>query len=434
MTMRSWIRKLFAAPKCQTIRKAPRRGRSLGVETLEDRITPADLVYSAIDHTPLTLLLNGANLQVVNTAIPSQVFASKALSAITTGVFIDGSGFNVNLTIDASVPAVGGDVQFVGGSGTNALRGPNASTEWVVSGIGAGTASAESGAVVEFQGVENLGGGNADDIFLVIAGSSVAGIIDGGAGSGADALLGPNMSNVWVVGGPGQGTLNGRSFAGMETLIGERGNDFFRIAAGGSVDAIHGGNDDDGGAGAATDTLDYSPQSGPVDVNLASAAATGVGEFSAIDSIVGGSGIDTLHGPEDAQVAWSITGANAGTVQGTRFAGFENLAGAALVASDAFRFEAGGSVSGTVGGGAGTADTFAVYQSPGTYTAFNPAAVDEAGTATVNGQTVLYSGMDHFNPLDSGDPNNVHIRGTIFGETIVLEAGTTPGYTRVRFE
>ena len=308
MPLRSWIRKLFASPKCQPIRKAPRRGRLLGVEALEDRITPADLLYQAVGNTPLTLLLNGSDLQVVNTTLPSQVFASKALSAITTGVRIEGSGFNVNLTIDASVPKVGGDVQFVGGSGTNMLRGPNASTEWVVSGVGAGSASAESGAVVEFQGVENLAGGSANDIFLIIGSSSVAGVIDGGAGVGADALLGPNKTNIWSVGGPGQGTLNSQSFAGMETLIGERGNDQFRITAGGSIDAIHGGSDDDGGAGAATDTLDYTTQSGPVDVDLASAAATGVGEFSAIDSIIGGSGIDTLHGPEDAQVAWSITG------------------------------------------------------------------------------------------------------------------------------
>ena len=86
MTIHSWIRKLFSAPRSRPIRKARGRGQHLSFEVLEDRITPADLIYTAIDHTPLTLRLAGADLQVVNTTNPSQVLAFKALSEITTGV------------------------------------------------------------------------------------------------------------------------------------------------------------------------------------------------------------------------------------------------------------------------------------------------------------------------------------------------------------
>src|SRR5690349_552535 len=118
MTIHSWIRKLFFAPKPRTIRKARGRNRRLCVELLEDRITPADLTYTATGNTPLTLRLVGPTLEIINTT-NSSLLASKALAGVTTGVRIDGAGHDVNLTIDASVPQVPGGVQFVGGSGTN---------------------------------------------------------------------------------------------------------------------------------------------------------------------------------------------------------------------------------------------------------------------------------------------------------------------------
>ena len=108
MTSRSWIRNLFARRNPLPIRKTPGLGHRPFVETLEDRIAPAGLQYTAIDTTPLALRLTGPDLQVVNTTSPSQVLASAALSDITSGVRIEGAGFDVNLTIDASVPLVGG--------------------------------------------------------------------------------------------------------------------------------------------------------------------------------------------------------------------------------------------------------------------------------------------------------------------------------------
>src|SRR5262249_13812791 len=100
-------------------RKHPQRIR-LGMEVLEDRLCLAgDLSYQAVAAGALTLRLSGGDLQIVDTANGSVVHASKPLGDITSGVHIDGAGFDVNLTVDASVPLVGGGVQFVGGSGTN---------------------------------------------------------------------------------------------------------------------------------------------------------------------------------------------------------------------------------------------------------------------------------------------------------------------------
>ena len=110
MASHSWARKLFTAPKPRPFRNARNLERPLALETLEERVTPADLVYTATAVSPaaLTLLLAGPDLQIVNAAVPTQVLASKALTTITTGVRIDGAGFNLNLAVDAGVPQVGG--------------------------------------------------------------------------------------------------------------------------------------------------------------------------------------------------------------------------------------------------------------------------------------------------------------------------------------
>src|SRR5215207_8836037 len=165
------------------------RRRPLLVESLEHRITPVgELAFTAVDSTALTLRMTGNDLQIVKTATPSVVLAARPLGEITSGVRVEGAGFNVGLTIDATVPPVGGGVRFVGGAGTNTLFGPNAPAEWILGGTDAGTVTRPSGVAVTFVGVENLRGGTGDDTFRVNAGGSVAGTITGGGGT--DTLIG----------------------------------------------------------------------------------------------------------------------------------------------------------------------------------------------------------------------------------------------------
>ena len=128
------------------------------------------------------------------------VLDSRPLADIDAGVRIEGTGYDVNLTIDPSMPQVAGGVLFVGGSGTNTLLGPNVNTDWILNGAGAGTASGSTGVMVRFEGVENLRGGTAVDTFKVDPGGSLAGTIDGGGGT-KDALVGDNVENTWQIQG-----------------------------------------------------------------------------------------------------------------------------------------------------------------------------------------------------------------------------------------
>jgi hypothetical protein len=146
-------------------------------------------------------------------------------------------------------------------------------------------------------------------------------------------------------------------------------------------------------------------------VNLRLASATAVAGFSGITKVVGSASTDTLVGPAALkdQTAWRLTGVDAGEVEGTAFTGFENLTGQNS-SSDAFVFESAGSVSGTLDGGTGLLDGFAVL-SGGDLTVFQPAGNNAAGSSTVAGKPVTYAGMDHFSPLSGDDLDRV-VSGT----------------------
>src|SRR6266508_2060452 len=103
---------------------------------------------------------------------------------------------------------------------------------------------------------------------------------DGGAG-GVDELIGPDHANTWRLQAAGAGTLDGVSFSGVERVQGGAAEDVFLV-------------------------LDPS-------VNTA---------------VDGGSGSDTLVAA-DADNDWTVTAADAGTLNGQAFAGIENLTGGA---------------------------------------------------------------------------------------------------------
>src|SRR5262245_20514269 len=147
-----WLWEAFT----RALRKRPRRV-PLGLEPLEDRVTPTgDLWYQAGGAEDLTLRRSGDDLQVVDTNRLSVVRASKPLGQITDGVRIEGNGFDVNLTVDASVSRVAGGIRFDAGAGTNALLGPGIDSTWHVTGPGAGWL--RSPEFFQFSGVERLVG------------------------------------------------------------------------------------------------------------------------------------------------------------------------------------------------------------------------------------------------------------------------------------
>jgi hypothetical protein len=266
---------------------------------------------------------------------------------------------------------------FVGSaSNSDTLIGPDAT--WYIQGANSGSVNDST-----FSSFENLTGGSGSDQFVFFSGGSVAGNIDGGGGtntldyshlvgpvavnlqtatapgiggtfanisnffgsaSSADTLIGPDAGATWHITGANSGTANGSSFSSFEDLTGGSGSDQFVFFSGGSV----AGNIDGGGG---TNTLDYSHLTTPVTLSLQGNTATGIGgTFAHITNFIGGSGSNTLVGP-NADTVWTLTGLNTFMVDGLSFSAFQNLTGGS--GADRFVFQTGGGVSGTIDGGSG---------------------------------------------------------------------------------
>jgi len=111
------------------------------------------------------------------------------------------------------------------------------------------------------------------------------------------------------------------------------------------------GNGNNGTISALGVTLGASgpPGAGPI---LASGTATGAaGGFVNVGKFLGGSGTNTLTGPNTTNT-WQITAANAGNINGITFSGFQNLVSG--TGNDTFTFSNGASVSGSINGSGGT--------------------------------------------------------------------------------
>jgi hypothetical protein len=177
----------------------------------------------------------------------------------------------------------GGNWSIDGGTGTDTLVGPNAVSQWVLTGVGSGTIKGKT-----FTEIENLTGGSLADTFALRPGGSLAGTIDGGGGvntlsyagattavavdlsagtatdiaggianiqnvtggAGNDTLTGDAGDNL-LVGGAGNDVLNGGA-GGNDILVGGAGNDVLTggpgrslLLGGGGADTLNGGGDDD---------------------------------------------------------------------------------------------------------------------------------------------------------------------------------------------
>jgi hypothetical protein len=112
-------------------------------------------------------------------------------------------------------------VIFDGGAGEDTLRGTTGDTAWTISGANSGFADA-----VSFSNVENLrGAANNDDTFTLLAGGSLSGVLDGGAGGFDTLILGGGTfgSIVYTATGPQSGTIardtDVVSYVGLEPIV-----------------------------------------------------------------------------------------------------------------------------------------------------------------------------------------------------------------------
>ena len=353
---------------------------------------------------------------------------------------------------------------------------------------------------VAFTSIENLIGGSGDDSFVFGTAGKVDGLVDGGPAD-ADADPQPvdtldytawsSPVGVQLTGGaaaltytfstqtgdtdPGVGTLRlGSAIQNTALVIRADAQDTDAVDIAALLDAfddpsgmtkgtirIVDPNDDTkwlvfavsavtvpGGGGYRNLTvsiLDSSAASPFVDgdkVTLlfspAASTASGVGSFDNIDKFVGGSGDDSLAGPSNRFLVWTISGADKGDVGGILFDGFENLIGAAdnndvfvVKVTDAST----GSISGSVAGGLGGRDGLVIYETTTSGSLINPAGADSFGTVTQFGKTVAYTGLDHQDVIGGNDVKR-KVSGSFFDDTIVLSDAdpNSLGQLKVRFE
>ncbi len=157
----------------------------------------------------------------------------------------------------------------------------------------------------------------------------------------------------WQIAGADAGTVApGVTFAAFQNLEGTARSSTFNFGTGASLGGtLFTGN-------------------GTATVNLAPGVRVG-------GSLQGGTGKTTLAGP-DTDSTWTLTGANAGTVNGVAFTKFANLLGG--TGADTFVFKPAGSVSGGIDGGAGGGD-WLDYSGYGAAVTVNLAAGSATGVA-----------------------------------------------------
>jgi len=131
-----------------------------------------------------------------------------------------------------------------GGDGADSLEGADTNNTWEITALDAGALNEQI-----YENIENLIGGDAQDIFVLGDGAGVTGTIDGGAGS--DTLVGPDSDTTWNITGGDAGSVADVEFTSVENLTGGAGADTFIFADGSFISGVL-----DGGGG--INTLDYS--------------------------------------------------------------------------------------------------------------------------------------------------------------------------------
>ncbi len=252
-----------------------------------------------------------------------------------------------------------------GGGGTDTLTGPDGSShDWSITSAGGGTLDTR----LTFAGMESLTGGAGDDTFAFALGGSISGTVSGGVGN--NRLIGRDAGNTWNIAASNTGVVsagsgNYVSFTGIQNLTGGNGSDTFNFTQPSS--AITGTID--GGVAGGTNSLSLAGRNGTHTFTLSGVGAgdvrgTGatsadiVNQFSNIQSLLGGSGVDTLIAP-DAAVTWTIDAAKGGRIEtNLGFAAMEHLIGA-LTHDDTFNFSVAPATANVTvdGGGQATVDT-----------------------------------------------------------------------------
>ena len=320
-------------------------------------------------------------------------------------------------------------IQIVGGDGTDTLLGPNLASSWSILSENSGILN-ES---IQFSGIENATGGSLKDVVRVMSAEGLTGTIDGGLG--ANELQGPDSESAWQILGSNSGKLNGKNFSNFGAIQGGSKADTFVFSASGQLSSkLDGGRVDPDAP--SVNTIDYSTRGSAVQIDLSTTVAPGIPSVANINRFVGQGSSSRLSGPLPAkdQATWVITGANSGEVSGTAFEGFALLVGQDDY-NDAFIIKPSGSVSGSITGGLRGLDGIAVENSAGELLAYQPAGSDESGSATVSSKSLVFVGLDRYEPF-SGSVSQRVFTGSIFDRSVEFADAdlNTTGNSSLKFQ
>ncbi|HEX7030976.1 MAG TPA: hypothetical protein VF254_10280, partial [Gammaproteobacteria bacterium] len=260
-------------------------------------------------------------------------------------------------------------------------------------------------------GFTDITGTAGADTFTLSGTGNISGTISGGGGT--DTLTGNNLVNAWTISGANAGSLtdtNGSSdFTGIATLTGGTNDDTFTLTTG---TASFNGSIAGGGG---TDTLAATDGTNAWTISSANAGTMNTTTtFSAISNLDGGSGTDTLTGA-NAATAWSLTGANAVTVASMDATSMNALVGGTN--DDTFTLTTGtASFNGSLAGGGGT-DTVAATDGTNAWT------ISGANAGTLNG-TTTFSGIADLTGGSAGDTFTLATTITTFNGGIAGGGGT----------
>ena len=397
----------------------------------------------------------------------------------------------------ATINSGGSVTSLVGGAGTDILNLDGADQTITVTATGNGTTSVSSGTATTFSGFETVNGLAGTDAFTVNSASTSTITLDGGNGTDSLSVASADTgANSLTISGAGSGTLGNVTFSGIESIalgsggdtasvttgslsgnlnLGDGSNSLTISGASSSIGSYTGGTGADsvtlsgGGVGGnvdlgtgsntllissttstvggavsfgngSADTLSYAGYGNAVTVSLnsatstAAAGATGItGAVTGFESLVGGSGSDTLNanagvnslnvaadGTTTLDTSLTVSGfetINLGasndtaTISGA-FSGTVDLG----VGNNTATINNGGSVTSLVGG-SGT-DTLNLDGANNSITVTGTAAGTTAGTS---GGTTTFSGFETVNGLAGTDAFTVNSAST---STITLDGGS----------
>lgn len=292
-------------------------------------------------------------------------------------------------TFTLGVPTFSGSI--AGGGGSDTVAAANGTNSWQVTGANTGTLNTTT----TFSGITNLSGGSVADTFTLATDiTTFNGSIAGGGGT--DTLHATNGSNAWQTTGTNSGTLNATTaFSGITNLAGGSGADTITLGVSTYNGSITGGGGIDTLAASNGANMWQSTGSNSGTLNTTTL-------FSGITNLTGGSGVDTLTG-RNVVNSWNITGAKAVTIDSMNATGMDALAGGS--AADTFRLATGVSTfNGSVAGGGGS-DILATINGTNDWQVTGANAGTLNGTTTFSGITSLNggTGADTFR-LGSGVP------------------------------